>query len=232
MAPHHGPARPVTQRASLSLEQMRWRTGSSRVWRRTRLADRGRKLLAVEPDVIIGARLRREQVRHVVRELLRAREVSRAFHYAQRCTARSERIRLPGSNKAAWQPLLLPVPPTRRRFLMLTCIVARAALRCDAPCRTSPHLGMVVVGPVGVRRWRRHHIPIHVAARAKRRAHVLDDRREDGLEILLQDAVQLVRLPRRQPQRAVAKLRNSRRAAVQARPRGTDEGRNGACKGS
>lgn len=55
------------------------------------------------------------------------------------------------------------------------------------------------------RGWREH-VAVDIAARAERGAHVLDDAAEHRLEVLLQHAVQLVRLPRRQPQRAVAKL--------------------------
>ena len=55
-----------------------------------------------------------------------------------------------------------------------------------------------------------HDVAVHVAAGAERGAHGLDDGGEDRLEVVLQDAVQLVRLARGQPQRAVAELRRER----------------------
>ena len=54
---------------------------------------------------------------------------------------------------------------------------------------------------------RREDIAVDVAAGAQRAAHVLDHAGEHGLQVLLQHAVQLIRLPRCQPQRAVAELR-------------------------
>ena len=54
---------------------------------------------------------------------------------------------------------------------------------------------------------RRKHVAVDIAAGPQRAAHVFDDAGEHRLQVLLQHAVQLVRLARRQPQRAVAKLR-------------------------
>ena len=55
-------------------------------------------------------------------------------------------------------------------------------------------------------RWREH-VAVNIAAGSQCAAHVFDDAGEHRLQVLLQHAMQLVRLPRGEPQRAVAKLR-------------------------
>ena len=100
-----------------------------------RLLD-GENLLAVQPHVVVGARLGREEVADVLRELLRD--------------------------------------------------------------------GVLGFEVLGVRRRRRHDVAVDVSARAQRAAHVANNSLEGGLEVGLQDAVQLVRLPGGQTERAVA----------------------------
>mmetsp|Transcript_14292 Transcript_14292/g.40781 ORF Transcript_14292/g.40781 Transcript_14292/m.40781 type:complete len:249 (+) Transcript_14292:1091-1837(+) len=85
-------------------------------------------------------------------------------------------------------------------------IVVRAALRRQQVGDiVRVLLSKRIVGPAlcAIHRRRCHHVPIHIPARPQRTPHVLYHTREDRLEILLQHAVQLKRLPRRQPQRPV-----------------------------
>mmetsp|Transcript_3220 Transcript_3220/g.11215 ORF Transcript_3220/g.11215 Transcript_3220/m.11215 type:complete len:547 (-) Transcript_3220:141-1781(-) len=56
-------------------------------------------------------------------------------------------------------------------------------------------LGVLVVHPVLVGVRGGQHVPVHVAAGAKRTSHGLDDGREHALEVILEHAVQLVGLP-------------------------------------
>eukprot|EP00958_Prasinococcus_capsulatus_P000580 scaffold48_cov395-Prasinococcus_capsulatus_cf.AAC.33 len=100
------------------------------------LGDVLHELLAVQPHVVVGTPLRREEVRHVVGPLLR-------------------------------------VP---------------------------------VLRPVGVRSRRRHDVAVHVTASGQGGSHVLNHRREHRLQILLQNAVHLVRLTGREAEGAVSKL--------------------------
>ena len=63
-----------------------------------------------------------------------------------------------------------------------------------------------VLRPVVERHGRRTHVAVNVPARAQRGAHGADDGGEHRFQVTLQHAVQLVCLPRREPQRAVAIL--------------------------
>ena len=53
---------------------------------------------------------------------------------------------------------------------------------------------------------RRQDVAVDVAAGAERGAHGLDDAGEDGLQVVLEHAVELVALPRGQPQRPLPVL--------------------------
>ena len=75
---------------------------------------------------------------------------------------------------------------------------------------------MLVLGPVPVGGSGCHDISVDVPARSEGGAHGLDDRAEHGFEVLLEDAVQLVGLPRREAQRAVAKLQSQLQPLTQA----------------
>ena len=55
---------------------------------------------------------------------------------------------------------------------------------------------------------RRQHVAVHIPAGAQSGAHGLDDGGEHRLQVVLQHPVQLVALPRRQPQRALPVLRS------------------------
>mmetsp|Transcript_6948 Transcript_6948/g.12754 ORF Transcript_6948/g.12754 Transcript_6948/m.12754 type:complete len:252 (+) Transcript_6948:1182-1937(+) len=68
-------------------------------------------------------------------------------------------------------------------------------------------LAVLVVLPILVRVWRRENVSVDVAAGTQSASHALDNRAEHGLEVVLEHTVQLVRLPRGQPQGPVAKVR-------------------------
>ena len=59
--------------------------------------------------------------------------------------------------------------------------------------------------------WRRQDVAVDVAAGAERGAHGLDDAAKDGLQVVLEHAVELVALPRGQPQCPLPVLRQRAR---------------------